>query len=83
MQEIGVLRKDSCPDNNKGDAMARPRSDKSKHHRLDVRLNDEELDAVRYIADSLGLSLSGAVLDAVMFRKEVISRARQNAKKRG
>lgn len=61
--------------------MSRPVSENSKRHRLEIRLNDEELSAVQYIAKELGTSLSGAVLDAVMYRSEEIFRARQGIRR--
>lgn len=61
--------------------MARPKSQDPKKHRLEIRLTDDELDAVEYIAMELKLSKSEAVLDAVMNRSEEIYRERQRIRK--
>lgn len=40
----------------------RPKSEDSKRQRLELRLNDAELECINRIQESLGLSKSGAIL---------------------
>ena len=52
--------------------MARPKSTNPKKHRLELRLNDDELSDIDYIAKSLNVSRSEAILDAVQYRSQEI-----------
>lgn len=42
--------------------MARPKSENPKKERLNLRLTKEELEAIEYVANSLGLSISEAII---------------------
>ena len=63
--------------------MARPKSINPKKHRLELRLTDAELDDIDYIAKSLKVSRSEAILDAVLYRSHEIYNATQLCKRTG
>ena len=62
--------------------MARPKSANPKRHRIELRVTDDELSDIEYIARMLGVSKSEAILDAVSYRSlEIYEVSTERSKK--
>lgn len=58
--------------------MARPKSENPKKERLNLRLTKEELEAIEYVANSLGLSISEAIIKTMEERADEIFRVQES-----
>ena len=56
--------------------MARPKSENPKCHRLELRVNDEELESIEYVAKELGINRSEAIILTMTERADEIYRIR-------
>ena len=64
--------------------MGRPKSDNPKNKRINLRLTQEEFDTILYVAESLNLTMSEAIIATMEERADEIFKARKRwqAKKR-
>lgn len=56
--------------------MARPKSTDPKNRRLELRLTDEELEQIDYVAEALGVDRSKAIVATMAERADEIFRVR-------
>lgn len=56
--------------------MGRPKSDNPKNKRINLRLTAEEFDAISYVAESLNLTISEAIITTMEERADEIYRIR-------
>ena len=56
--------------------MGRPKSDNPKDKRINLRLTKEEFDTISYVAESLNLSMSEAIVVTMEERADEIYRIR-------
>ena len=57
--------------------MARPKSIDPKRHRLELRLTDDELDNIEYVAHTLGMTKSEAIVETMTYRADELYRSRE------
>ena len=62
--------------------MARPKSNNPKRNRIELRVTDDELNDIEYIARMLGISKSEAILDAVSYRSIEIYKVQKERNKK-
>ena len=58
--------------------MGRPKSDNPKDKRINLRLTQEEFDSIAYVAESLNLTMSEAIILTMEERANEIFRVRKN-----
>ena len=57
--------------------IGRPKSDNSKDKRINLRLTKEEFDSILYVAESLNLTMSEAIVKTMEERADEIYRTRK------
>ena len=57
--------------------MGRPKSDNPKDKRINLRLTKEEFDTISYVAESLNLSMSEAIVATMEERADEIFKIRK------
>ena len=57
--------------------MGRPKSDNPKDKRINLRLTQEEFNSILYVAESLNLSMSEAIIATMEERADEIYRTRK------
>ena len=57
--------------------MGRPKSDNPKNKRINLRLTQEEFDTILYVAESLNLTMSEAIIATMEERADEIFKARK------
>ena len=57
--------------------IGRPKSDNSKDKRINLRLTNEEFDSILYVAESLNLTMSEAIVKTMEERADEIYRTRK------
>ena len=57
--------------------MGRPKSDNPKDKRINLRLTQEEFDTILYVAESLNLTMSEAIVATMQERADEIYRIRK------